>query len=351
MIQEECIAVPAFSEDETLFKEIVEKYKEAHLENAKTLEEIGDACPPLARRLEPDAAYPVKETLHEQYFPADLDVVVMPSFRYAPAFIHTHSFFEVICVLHGHCENLFSQETLPLYAGDVCIMAPGTTHAMRVFSDDGFVLNLLIRSGTFERSFLKAMPKDGVLHAFFSSALTAPEKESYICFRNAGSVELSRLVLRMREEFLEQKPYAGFLLNACLMEFFVGLLRAPGKEVVMPAPSGGEPDEHLLEIMHAIEESFDTLTLKTLSERFHYSERHMIRVLKEYTGETFTSLIRMARLDKACDLLRNTDLQVSEIISRVGYSNATHFYSSFQKKYQMTPAQYRQKHTGLHGVW
>ena len=347
MALEEKVEVPALTEDERWYKEVIDKHPEAHLELARTLEEIGRVCPELDQHLQEggDGPYPVKETLHEQYFPADLDVMVMPSFRFAPPFIHTHSFFEVICVLHGTCENLFSAETLTLSQGDFCIMAPGTTHAIRVFSEDCLVYNLLIRSATFENAFLNAMPRDSILHQFFANALHTPGEESYLCFQEAVSEELFSLVRKMREEFLSEKPFGGFLLNAYLMELFVGLLRDPNRKVLLPSPDGGKPDEHLLQIMHTIEESFHCLTLKELASQFHYSERHMIRVLKEYTGENFSSLIRAARFKKACELLRNTDLQVQEIMEQVGYVNTTHFYSTFQKRYQMTPAQYRISHT------
>lgn len=342
--------VPALNEQEQWYKQIHETYPEAHLDCAKTLDQIHEACPVLKENLRTDTPYPVGDTLHEQHFPVDLDVMVMPSARYAPAFIHTHSFFEVICVLSGECENLFSGETLPLTAGDFCIMAPGTTHAIRVFRDDAVVYNLLIRSGTFENSFLGSMPRDRVLHKFFAGALHNPGEESYLCFRGEKSRVLEELVLRMHQEFASRAPFGGFLLNAYLMEFFVELLRDTGREVLLPSPEGGKPDAHLLQIMHAIEESLATITLKDLASSFHYSERHMIRVLKEYTGETFSSLIRSARFDKACELLRNTQLQLPEIMAQVGYSNLTHFYSSFEKRYEMTPAQYRSKHSG-ENVW
>lgn len=343
MSEIQSLRIPELTEDELFFKQIFRMHPDAHLDQAKTIDEINRSVDALADHLSPDLPYAPKDTLHELYFPPDLDIVVLPSFRYAPAFLHTHSFFEVICVLNGQCENQFSSETLVLSAGDICIMAPGTTHAISVFDDNCLVYNLLIRSGTFEQSFLSSMPKDGVLFKFFANALHNPGEESCLFFKKNQDPALSELVLKMRREYLSQEQYYASLLNAFLVEFFITLLRDREQEILLPHAASQKQEVHLLQIMQYIEQSFTTITLKKLSAAFNYSERHMIRILKEYTGETFSSLVRSARLNRACELLRNSDMQIQQIIQEVGYANLTHFYHSFRSKYHMTPAEYREQ--------
>lgn len=336
-------AIPDFTADELFYKRMYEQNPDAHLDWAKPIKEINRLCPALADQIDEGNPYSVRSILHEQNFPRQLDILILPNARYAPAFIHTHSFFEVICVLSGQCENQFSSVTLPMKAGDVCIMAPGTTHALSVFDDDCIVYNLLVRSGTFEQCFLNSLPYDSVLYKFFANALHTLGEESYLYFKKPQDPVLVDLVRRMCSEFLNQKKYYESFLNALLTEFFIHLLRNHEQEVIRPNPTGKKQDSNLLQIMQYIEQHFNTLTLKDLSSAFNYSERHMIRILKNYTGESFSSLIRSARLNRACELLRNTDTIIQQIITEVGYRNSTHFYSSFKDKYDMTPAEYREK--------
>ena len=97
-------------------------------------------------------------------------------------------------------------------------------------------------------------------------------------------------------------------------------------------------------ILKYIDLHADTLTLKELSDFFNYSERQMARILKDYTGQTFTGLVQSTRMTKACRMLKHPDIPISDIIEAAGYSNASHFYDVFKKIYGMTPAQYRKQY-------
>ena len=337
------IIIPPLTAEEQEYKRIYLQYPQARLDQAKTLKEIHALVPELAKRGEAPTKLSAQDNLHEQYFPPELDVLVVPNYRYGAAFLHSHSFFEVICVLNGECDNFFSSSTIRMTAGDICIVAPGTVHALSAFHDDCLIYNLTVRSSTFEGTFLKTMPQGSVLSRFFIRSLYDAGKESHLYFRASPDWKLSNLVLQMREEFLQQKQYSGTLLNALLTAFFVCLLRYHEKDVVLPNANSLKIEGNLIFILKYIEQHYRSLTLKELSDFFGYSERQMIRVLQTYTGESFRSLIQTAKLSRACELLRHPEIPINDIVSEVGYSNASHFYELFQRKHGITPAEYRRK--------
>lgn len=76
------------------------------------------------------------------------------------------------------------------------------------------------------------------------------------------------------------------------------------------------------------------------SEEFVYLQHMEIR-LKNYTGQTFSSLIQNIRLSRAAEMLKQPDRSVTAVMEEIGYSNITHFYKIFEKKFHMTPAEYR----------
>lgn len=65
---------------------------------------------------------------------------------------------------------------------------------------------------------------------------------------------------------------------------------------------------------------------------------------KKHTGEKFGTYLRRYRLQKACDLLINTDLIISAIAENVAYKNTSHFHKNFFTEYGMTPDEYRKKY-------
>lgn len=68
------------------------------------------------------------------------------------------------------------------------------------------------------------------------------------------------------------------------------------------------------------------------------------RLIKKYTGCSFTELLHTARFNRAVTLLRETSLSVTDIATAIGYENTAFFYRRFVQIYGCTPAEYRKKH-------
>lgn len=281
----------------------------------------------------------------EILFPETNDVIVSKHLRYSPCFIHSHSFFEIIYVLNGSCLNTISNTSLEMKQGDVCILSPtNTIHALSVFSDDCIVINLLVRSTTFEKSFFGILKSNDILSSFFSNALYSSNAESYLLFTKQNDIQTINSALEMYDEFNNNLNYSDRMLTSMMSSFFIRLLRTDSKNIIVPNPSGSQSDRNILFILNYISTNYETITLKELSSKFNYSERQMARILKDYTGKNFINIIYDIKLQKACDLLKNPDMSINKIIETVGYSNTTHFYKIFKKYYNMTPIEYRNQY-------
>ena len=51
--------------------------------------------------------------------------------------------------------------------------------------------------------------------------------------------------------------------------------------------------------------------------------------------------IRCIRLNRAAQLLRDSDCNLSEIMDRIGMSNRTYFTKIFKEEFGISPAEYR----------
>ncbi len=335
--------IPPLLAEEQNFKRLYLSHPDAHLEEAHTVREISVLCPESVEFLDHTTPYQPSDSLRESRFPQYLDLTVMPHRRYSPAFWHSHTFFEIICVLNGSCANIFTSHTLTMTEGDVCIVAPTTTHALSSFADDSIVCNLMVKSSTFRAAFLNSLPQQGALYSFFSHALYQPGSESYLYFDKPKDPGLQALVLQMLKEYEKQDSYYGSLLNALLTTFFIGLLRKYEKNILVSNPSGRKQEENIIFLLRYIEQHTD-ISLSQLASFFNYSERQISRLLKEYTGKTFTQLLQEVRLSRACELLQRSDIPIHTIIESVGYSNESYFYCLFEKQYGISPAQYRKEH-------
>ena len=103
----------------------------------------------------------------DAYFQENQNISVFQHLRYLPPIRHKHDFYEIACVLSGSCTNYIAEQPMTLSPGDILIIAPQTWHAICTCQDEGVIINLLIRSSTFESQLLNLLPHSDILYNFF----------------------------------------------------------------------------------------------------------------------------------------------------------------------------------------
>ena len=94
-----------------------------------------------------------------------------------------------------------------------------------------------------------------------------------------------------------------------------------------------------------IEQKYRTATLTELCGRLHLPMHVLSKMIKKSTGFNFKELLQRKRLNKAVELMCETDLPVSDIIAAVGYENNSYFHRVFKEHYHMTPRAFRAKNS------
>lgn len=85
------------------------------------------------------------------------------------------------------------------------------------------------------------------------------------------------------------------------------------------------------------------LSLCTLSDKLHLNASYLSRRFKELVGKNLRDVILEMRMEKACELLRDTSIPVSEISLMVGYETKANFSKVFKKVMKQTPREYRDR--------
>lgn len=81
--------------------------------------------------------------------------------------------------------------------------------------------------------------------------------------------------------------------------------------------------------------------VKDVCDRLGVSPSTLYRKVKEATNRSPNRLIAAYRSEKARALLRDTDMNVTEIAYACGFTSATYFSRTFKQIYKETPGQYR----------
>lgn len=269
------------------------------------------------------------------------DVSIRMLSLFFPPILHENHFFTVFYVLHGEFTICLEDREICLTEGNVCIISPHVMHAARLVTD-AEVVGIAVRNSTFEKTFPNILKDSHSLLAYyFSRALYKKDPYEFLLCKCPGDPELIGYLHEAYRENFSEDPYRSHLQNNLIDRFFVTLLRKYEQDIVFLDELSPRDSEKLILMAKYIQEHSTNLTLKELADLFNYSERQVQRILKSSTGSSFSEIITNAKMNRAADMLSETDQPVSMIAADLGYKNLGHFRKLFRRVFGKSPSEYR----------
>ncbi len=85
----------------------------------------------------------------------------------------------------------------------------------------------------------------------------------------------------------------------------------------------------------------DDITLCKTAEMFNMSESSLSKKFKAFTGHRFREYLVEVRTHAAAELLRQSDLSMTEIAYECGFSDSNTFGDTFRRVFKQSPSSYR----------
>lgn len=82
-------------------------------------------------------------------------------------------------------------------------------------------------------------------------------------------------------------------------------------------------------------------SMEELASAFHYSEKYLGRMFKQRTGQTVKAYCNRLKVERAKQLLINTDMSMQDIAMQTGFSSTTYFDRIFAGITGASPREYR----------
>jgi len=86
------------------------------------------------------------------------------------------------------------------------------------------------------------------------------------------------------------------------------------------------------------------VTTRRIADELAMTDSSFCRFFKATTGKTFKEALTEVRMQKACELLLNSDMPVGTVASLVGFNNVSLFNRLFRSVLKTTPNKYRGAH-------
>lgn len=103
----------------------------------------------------------------------------------------------------------------------------------------------------------------------------------------------------------------------------------------------------LEKIIQYVEEHYnEDITLSDIADKLHLNYYYLSTYFKNQTSENLTTYINRIKIEKAQQLLRESQDTIAEISKVVGFSDHNYFSKVFKKHVGMTPSMYRRKELG-----
>ena len=124
--------------------------------------------------------------------------------------------------------------------------------------------------------------------------------------------------------------------------FFHEIRKAYGGSRSFLEMESSHPDEDIVQAQLWLQQNYArSIQIKEIANELKMSERNLSRRFKAATGSSPLKYLQNIRIETARELLQTSNLSVSEVMLRVGYTDAAHFNQLFKKTTGITPGQYR----------
>lgn len=145
--------------------------------------------------------------------------------------------------------------------------------------------------------------------------------------------EMYETVKKVKFKSKKQLVAASKILEACTSYILL-------KEIVKPSRIElfSTIDEYITE--HLSED----ISVSSLCRKFNISRTNLYTLYNQYVPGGIASHIKGKRLIKAKELLKETDLSVTDIAHKVGFSDYNYFLRSFKKHFGLSTKNVRAKH-------
>lgn len=204
------------------------------------------------------------------------------------------------------------------------------------------MLNIIIWRDLFEDIFYNLLRKSNAISDFFNQSLYLYEQNDYMIIDTEKDEDISSFVLDMYIQGVDQKPFYNLVSNAEIMYIIALILQRYDKNIHLPEKPY-EGNDTIIQMISYIEHHFKDVTLNSLSDHFGFSANYCSRMIKKYTGKSFTDIVLNIKFTKAKNMLDMGEKSIADIAENTGFNNIEHFNRLFKKRYHMTPGAYKSK--------
>lgn len=249
-------------------------------------------------------------------------------------FLHWHHELEFMFVTKGSILYGVNQQLLKLEEGDFITVSPGDIHWLQNTIGDGEVFMLVISQEFLNQTFDTRL---------FHTALFSRKNISH----NSDYAKIYPTLLELHDEYEHDSNIWSeevLRLNLQLLLYHCLRCRDGSISLVLSERQSRETD-----VCRIIMDFFSSTGpadyhLNTLADLLGYSPNHLCKVFRRIFHKSFYQYALEYKMHLAKEYLKKTDLPVTEIAEKSGFSTIRAFNTAFKKAFGIPPGEFRRLH-------
>lgn len=249
-----------------------------------------------------------------------------PKETYGP---HKHLRIEINYVKKGNCILHLDNEYITFREREMMIIIPNVNHLFEAGSEGTTLMQLEFLPDIF--SHFDWNTETGINGSSPISPFSFSEENRLIKIVN--NVRIMRAVQRIVNELEAKSPYYQYLVVMYYAELLILICRYMN-ETYLPICT----NESLKKAITYIRLNYHTdININSVAEHTGISERHLRALFSQHLNLSPLDYLNQIRINKAIELLRNTEMSIKEICFQCGFQSPQYFSRIFKRQIGISP--------------
>ena len=263
-----------------------------------------------------------------------------PHVRFIHFPLHTHNYVEFIYMCQGETTHIIDGQRIVLKEGDLLFMNQHARQEILPAGENDIAVNFMILPEFFNTAFSMMEQSESPLRDFLISCLTKKDMDgNFLYFKVSDIPQIQNIMENMIWNMLRTDSLEFQNINQVTIGLlFLNLL----KHTESIGVSRSSYDQEIMfRLLRYIDTDYREASLTSFSKAAKEDPYVLSRIIKKNTGSTFKELLQSKRLNKAQELLKNTDISIADISVMVGYDNTSFFHRLFRRNFGCSPRDFR----------
>lgn len=257
--------------------------------------------------------------------------------------LHWHYYSEVLHIVSGSIKIKCNNKETILHRGDICYFYPLQLHEVMRHSE----CTENVRYAVIKFNIHTINIPEAYLQKMYDCFLRRTAEEDFcLVLRNDKIDEIiSNCIQNIVTEYENKKEMYMLAVQSGIHSLLIDFARKSGKTNAVNHKKHSDMSLSFYHILEYIDtHSAEQLEVQKLADMCHMSYSNFARLFRESYGRSCKEYIQYIRLNKAQDLLLNSDFGLDYIAQETGFFDCSHFIKTYKKWRGITPKQERMQH-------